>query len=249
MATLFISDLHLCSARPDKLQLLQEFLQGPAQAAEAVYILGDLFEAWAGDDDTTPPHESIIRMLSDYTAAGGCLFFMRGNRDFLIGKQFTRETGARLLDDPAVISLYGKKTLLMHGDKLCSRDISYQIYRKMVNNPISIALFMRIPFSLRRRIWHGFRELTVNSTQRKSPYIVDVHQPTVERVMKKHGVQDLIHGHTHKQAIHTFVLNGGAAKRYVLGDWYDKDCVLVASEMSWRMLSIEDYLGEYRAKT
>ena len=249
MTTLFISDLHLCRARPDKLLLLQEFLQGPARAAEAVYILGDLFEAWAGDDDMTPPHEAVVRMLSDYTTGGGRLFFMRGNRDFLIGRRFLRETGATLLADPAIITLYGRKTLLMHGDTLCSKDLSYQIYRRIVNNPFSIALFLRVPFPLRQRIWHGVHEITVSSTLRKSPYIVDVYQPTVERVMKNHGVLDLIHGHTHKQAIHTFQLDGSPARRYVLGDWYDKDCVLVTGDTDWRMLSIEDYLGKYQAST
>lgn len=247
MPTLFISDLHLSQSRPDKLDLLQEFLAGPARTADGLYILGDLFEAWAGDDDRTPLHENIIQMLAEYTIQGNKLYFMRGNRDFLVGNRFIRETGAKLIPDPTVIRLYGTPTLLMHGDSLCSKDIAYQLYKKCVNNPPAIALFRSLPYPIRKRIWHGVRQLTVSSSQRKSPEIVDVHQPTVEKTMKQYGVHDLIHGHTHKQAVHQFSLDGKTARRYVLGDWYDKDSVLVTDEGPWQMLSIEDYIRTCRS--
>ncbi|MBI4006634.1 MAG: UDP-2,3-diacylglucosamine diphosphatase [Gammaproteobacteria bacterium] len=243
MHTLFISDLHLCNERPEKLTLFKKLLRGPARKADALYILGDLFEAWAGDDDDTPPHPEIISELAEYTAAGARLYIMRGNRDYLLGQDFAAKTGGHLIDDPAIIKLGGKKTLLMHGDTLCTGDVKYQIYRRIVNNAITIKLFLAMPFSLRAKIWHGIRNLTRKTTQNKSPYIMDVHQPAVAKAMLRNGVFDLIHGHTHKQAIHEFALNGQTARRFVLGDWYERDCVLVADNRGLRLLGVQDYLN------
>jgi len=247
MATLFISDLHLSQERPDKLIQFRSLLQGPAMKARGLYILGDLFEAWAGDDDMTPPHPEIINQLNEYTQKGGRLFFIRGNRDFLIGNRFTEKTGAILIDDPSVIDIYGTRTLLMHGDTLCTRDVSYQIYRRLVNNRFTITLFLSIPFTIRQRIWHGIRRMTKKSTRRKAQEIVDVSPSAVVNAMRNHNVRHLIHGHTHRQAIHSFGLDGETARRYVLGDWYDKDCVLVATKDNWRMLAIDDYIREQKA--
>jgi UDP-2,3-diacylglucosamine hydrolase len=242
METLFISDLHLSSERPDKLALFKALLQGPARQANALYILGDLFEAWAGDDDDTPPHPEIVSELAAYTQSGAHFYIMRGNRDYLLGQRFAQETGGKFINDPSIIELNGKKVLLMHGDTLCTRDVLYQIYRLIVNNSVSIRLFKMIPFSLRKKIWHGFRKLIHKTTQNKSPYIIDVHQPAVERIMTRHGVFELIHGHTHKQAKHEFILNGQPATRTVLGDWYDSDCILVADQNGMQMIRIQDYL-------
>ena len=242
MHTLFISDLHLCNERPEKLVLFKRLLEGPARQADALYILGDLFEAWAGDDDDTSPHPEIISILAEYTRSGGLLYLMRGNRDYLLGNRFARETGANSLPDAIVIDLYGNKTLLMHGDTLCTRDVKYQIYRRIVNNPVSIKLFMLVPFPLRQKIWHGIRNITRNTTTRKSPYIVDVHQPEVEKVMLDNKILMLIHGHTHHEGIHEFNLGGEKATRYVLGDWYDKDSVLVADKKGLLLMRVEDYL-------
>ncbi|MBM2830577.1 MAG: UDP-2,3-diacylglucosamine hydrolase [Gammaproteobacteria bacterium] len=241
--TLFISDLHLCNERPEKLTLFKKLLRGPARRADALYILGDLFEAWAGDDDNTPPHPEIISELAEYTASGACLYIMRGNRDYLLGRDFAVKSGGLLINDPATIELGGKKTLLMHGDTLCTKDIKYQIYRRIVNNLIAIRLFLVIPFFLRVKIWHGIRNITRKTTLNKSPYIIDVHQPAVEQAMLQHGVSELIHGHTHKQAIHEFILNGQMARRFVLGDWYAGDCVLVSDVRGLRMMRIQDYLN------
>ena len=243
MSVLFISDLHLCDERPDKLALFKTLLRGPARKAEGLYILGDLFEAWAGDDDLTPPHQDITAELAGFTRAGGHLFLMRGNRDYLLGRGFARKTGGRLLEDEAVTTLHGRKVLLMHGDTLCTRDVKYQLYRRLVNNPLSINLFLQVPFSIRRRIWHSVRDITRRTTARKSPYIIDVHQPAVEKIMRRHAVLDLIHGHTHRQGVHHFSLHGQPARRYVLGDWYENDCVLVADENGLCMWRVEEYVN------
>ena len=150
MHTLFISDLHLCQERPDKLELFRRLLRGKARQAGALYILGDLFEAWAGDDDNTPPHQAIISELAEFSRSGTPLYFMRGNRDFLAGRDFARKTGAELIEDPTAIMLGEQKTLLMHGDTLCTGDTSYQLYRKLVNNPVTRRLFLCLPFFIRK---------------------------------------------------------------------------------------------------
>ena len=244
MSTLFISDLHLCDERPDKLDLFTRLLRGPARNSDALYMLGDLFEAWAGDDDRTSPHPEIIAELSAYTRAGGKLFIIRGNRDFLIGRLFAENTGATILADPSIIDLYGTRTLIMHGDTLCTRDVKYQVYRRLVNNRFSIRLFLMVPYTLREKIWHGIRNVTRATTARKSPEIVDVHQPAVENVLRNYAVRNLIHGHTHKQGVHEFSLDGITAKRLVLGDWYVDDSVLVVDESSIRMMRVEEYLNQ-----
>lgn len=242
MSVLFISDLHLGDERPDKLELFKALLRGPARTAGTLYILGDLFEAWAGDDDRTPPHPEITAELAGFSQAGGRLFLMRGNRDYLLGREFCRATGGQLIDDETVIVLHGRKILLMHGDTLCTRDVKYQLYRRLVNNRLAIKLFLSVPFSIRHRIWHGIRDLTRRTTARKAPYIVDVQQGTVEKTMQRHDVLDLIHGHTHRQGVHEFLLGGRPSRRYVLGDWYESDCVMVADENGLRMWRAADYL-------
>jgi len=243
MQTLFISDLHLSDERPDKINLFKKLLRGPALKAEALYILGDLFEAWAGDDDITPPHPEIISELSEFTLAGGRLNLMRGNRDYLLGKQFAHKTGGQLIEDPALIDLYGTKTLIMHGDTLCTSDFKYQLFRQIVNNRFSIGLFLLLPYSLRHKIWHGIRNITRKTTARKSHYLIDVSQSAVEKIMLEFNVFTLIHGHTHHEAVHEFDLNGYTAQRYVLSDWYKKDGVLVADYSGLRMMRVEDYLN------
>lgn len=244
MHTLFISDLHLSQERPDKLELFRQLLRGKARQAKALYILGDLFEAWAGDDDNTPPHQAIISELAEFSRSGTPLYVMRGNRDFLIGRDFARKTGGEMIEDPTAIMLYGQKTLLMHGDTLCTSDTSYQLYRKLTNNRLSIALFKCLPFFIRKRLWHGVRHLTRKSSQQKPPEIVDVQQSAVVSVMREYGVRTLIHGHTHREGVHPFKIDGAIATRYVLGDWYEKDSILVADKNEPRLLRVEAYLDE-----
>ncbi len=244
MTTLFISDLHLCAERPEKLALFKRLLQGPAREAESLYILGDLFEAWAGDDDSTPPHGKIIAELKAYTQSGGKLFVMRGNRDYLMSKRFAEKTGGQLLDDETLITLNGEKTLLMHGDTLCTEDVKYQIFRRIINNVVSRNIFMQFPYALRTKVWHKIRSATKRSTEKKSEYLSDVHQATVETKMKKHDVLCLIHGHTHRQAIHEFKLEGQDVKRIVLGDWYLDDSVLVSNDAGLRLFGVDDYINQ-----
>ena len=244
MTTLFISDLHLCAERSGKLALFKKLLRGPARDAESLYILGDLFEAWAGDDDSTPPHGEIITELAAYTQSGAQLFIMRGNRDYLISQKFTENTGAQLLDDETPITLNGDKVLLMHGDTLCTEDVKYQIFRRIINNAVSRNIFMQFPYALRTKIWHKIRGAAIKSAEKKSKYIIDVHQATVELKMKKHNVHCLIHGHTHRQAVHEFELDGQDAKRIVLGDWYQGDSVLVSNETGLKLFGVDDYINQ-----
>ena len=244
MTTLFISDLHLCAERPEKLTLFKRLLQGPARDAESLYILGDLFEAWAGDDDNTPPHGEIIAELTSYVQAGHRLLIMRGNRDYLLSQRFANTTGGQLLDDEVAIELNGQKVLLMHGDTLCTEDVKYQVFRRIINNVVSRNIFMQFPYALRTKVWHKVRGAAKKSADKKSEYIIDVHQGAVESKMKKHDVLCLIHGHTHRQAIHEFKLDGQDAKRIVLGDWYQGDSVLVSDETGLKLFGVDDYINQ-----
>ena len=244
MTTLFISDLHLCTERPEKIALFKSLLRGRARDAESLYILGDLFEAWAGDGDSTPPHGEIITELEAYTQSGCDLYIMRGNRDYLMGQKFATMTGAKLLDDEVQITLNNDRVLLMHGDTLCTEDVKYQIFRRIINNVVSRNIFMQFPYALRAKIWHKIRGATKKPAKKRIEYLIDVHQATVEKKMKNHNVLCLIHGHTHRQAVHEFKLNGQDAKRIVLGDWYQKDSILVSHEKGLRLYGVDEYLNE-----
>lgn len=244
MTTLFISDLHLCAERPEKLELFKKLLRGPARKAESLYILGDLFEAWAGDDDITQPHEEIISELADYSKSGHTFFIMRGNRDYLMGRQFTEKTGGQLLNDETLITLNGERILLMHGDTLCTEDVKYQVFRRVINNVISRNFFMCFPYNLRMKVWHKIRNAAKNSAENNSGYLIDVYQPTIEKMMMKYDTLRLIHGHTHRQAVHEFKLNGQNATRTVLGEWIKGDSVLVADDNDFRLVGVDEYLSE-----
>lgn len=229
MSTLFISDLHLTDERPETLQTFLHFLGGPARRADSLYILGDLFEAWVGDDDDGAGNTAVVSALADYTRHGTKLFFMHGNRDFLVGPDFAAATGCTLLPEYHVIDLYGSKTLLMHGDILCTDDVDYQVFRRQVRNPDWQQIFLNRSLAERRFLAKLVRNESMASTQRKSPEIMDVHPSAVTQTMQKYGVHDLIHGHTHRPAVHEFAIDGKPARRIVLGDWYDQDSVLVCA--------------------
>jgi UDP-2,3-diacylglucosamine hydrolase len=230
MATLFISDLHLDALRPEPLRHFQVLLAGPARRAEALYILGDLFEAWIGDDDDRPPHPEVLSALADLSATGTPVYVMRGNRDFLMGPGFEAQTGCRLLPDPTVVALYGEATLLMHGDTLCTEDLEYQAFRRQVRDPRWQSGFLARPLAERAALAEKAREGSRMATQGKAEAIMDVSPKTVVETMQAHGVRQLIHGHTHRPAIHRLMLCSGEARRIVLGDWYESDCVLVLDE-------------------
>ena len=213
MTILFISDLHLSAERPEKLGLLSKLLRCSAGKVKALYILGDLFEAWAGDDDDTPPHCDVISELSDYAISNTKLFVMRGNRDYLLGRRFAKRVGAQLIADEVLIDLYGEPALLMHGDTLCTKDIKYQLFRRVINNIFSREVFMLLPFQIRKRIWHDIRSATKKSVYSKPQYLIDVDQATVDRIMRQYTTRLMIHGHTHRQALHQWVLDGQDMRR------------------------------------
>ncbi len=243
MPVLFISDLHLSHERPEKLRLFFELLAGPARRAQALYVLGDLFEVWIGDDDTTPPHPEILASLASFSRSGRALYVMHGNRDFLMGPRFESLTGSRLIPEPWVIDLYGIKTLLMHGDVLCSKDIGYQIFRRLVRFPLWQRFFLAKPLPKRADLAGRLRADTQALMQQKDLSIMDVDPKAVEKTMAEHGVFQLIHGHTHRPAIHTFSLNGQPARRIVLGDWYGEAQVLLYDEGGPHLMGIEEFLA------
>ena len=210
----FISDLHLCPARPDATRALAGFLSSHL-AVERLYILGDLFEAWPGDDDDSPLASDVAAMLRDYGAAGPAVFIMRGNRDFLIGSDFCQTAGATWLPDPTVIELYGEPTLLMHGDSLCTADSDYQAFRRRARDPAWQADLLARPLAERRELAADLRSMSKEATSMKSEAIMDVTEAEVEREMQAHGVRQLIHGHTHRPARH----DTASGVRWVLGAW------------------------------
>lgn len=230
--SLFISDLHLAAERPRATELFLRFARDRARQAEALYVLGDLFDAWIGDDDGGPLATAVRGALSELTAAGVAVSFQGGNRDFLIGAQFVGATGVRLLPDHAVIDLYGVPTLLMHGDLLCTDDLDYQQARRMLRNPAFVADFLAKPLPARAALAAEYRRRSGEATSLKAEDIMDVNTDAVAQAMRAHGVRRLIHGHTHRPAIHDLSLDGTAAQRIVLAEWHDDEgqCVCVTAD-------------------
>jgi len=216
---LFLSDLHLHGSRPQITDLFFRFLKSEATSASAVYILGDLFEFWAGDDSNIYPE--VISALRATTQSGLPIYFMRGNRDFLVGKQFAQDTGCNILDDPTPIQVGTQRILLMHGDTLCTDDIEYQSFRQEVRSDEWQQKVMSMPLPERMDYFKSLREASQKSIQQKPANIMDVNQHAVEKEMLKADTRLLIHGHTHRKAIHEFMLNDEPATRIVLGDWYE----------------------------
>ena len=241
--TLFISDLHLSPGRAGKLALFERLMSGKALQADAVYILGDLFEDfWAGIDDQTPPAPAIIAMFKIFTGWGGRLFLLRGNRELPLNKDIETATGCTLLNDGTVIDLYGEKVLIMHGDVLCTGDVSYQVYRRFMESPFITRLYLSLPYRLRILLAHGLKPVMKKSAARKARALIDVEQAEIEKQMRAHRVQVLIHGHTHRPGVHSFQLDGREVRRIVLGDWYEKDSVLVCSVRDKKLMRVEEYL-------
>lgn len=219
MAILLISDLHLQEKRPDLTRAFLSFLEQHARQAQALYILGDFFEYWIGDDGMSAYQQQIAAALKALSEQGTPVFIMHGNRDFLIGKGFCRAAGCRLLADPWRTTLAGLPVLLMHGDSLCTRDIGYQKLRRWLRNPFSLWLLRHLPLAWRQRLAGRLRDESRQQTRYKAADIVDVTDQEVERLMRQQGVLTLIHGHTHRPALHRFLLDGKPACRMVLGDW------------------------------
>lgn len=216
---LFISDLHLSLEKPDITRRFVDFLQHRAQQAQALYILGDLFDAWIGDDDNTPPNKTIKKALKQLSQTGTKIFLLQGNRDFLLGRRFCDESGINLLDEFAVIELNEQPTLLTHGDLLCSDDLPYQAFRlkshslEWQQNVLSKPLWLRLLAARWYRLRSYFHKRKKNQT------IMDVNQQTVLETLQKYQCRTLIHGHTHRPATHHVSLDGHAGQRIVLADW------------------------------
>jgi len=220
---LFISDLHLTEERPEANERFIDLLEGKARDAGALYILGDFFEYWIGDDDLGEPFNAVIAgLLKDLSGRGVQVYLMHGNRDFLLGERFCAATGATLLDDPAVHEVEGEKTLLMHGDTLCTDDLEYQAWRRKARDPAFQAAFLAKSLPERRRAIVQMREKSKEVVQGKSAEIMDVNDEAVRDALRRHRVRRLIHGHTHRPGRHALEVDGRRCERWVLPDWYGR---------------------------
>ena len=220
---LFISDLHLSSERPATLQMFLDFLRVRPHTGDSLYILGDLFDVWIGDDDDAPLAITVRDAFRELTGRGVKLYLQRGNRDFLMGKRLMRETGAELLPDPYRVKIAGKPTLLMHGDLLCTDDVAYQKARRKLRNPIFQWLALRRSLDARRKMAADYRRRSGETTAMTAAEIMDANPDTVIDYLKRHQASQMIHGHTHRPAVHEHELgNGMTAKRYVLSEWHDR---------------------------
>ena len=219
LRSLFISDLHLSEERPEANERFFQFLEEDAAGAQALYVLGDLFEYWIGDDDLEAPFNGVVAgFFRRLSAAGTQLHFMQGNRDFLVGTAFASATGATLLADPSVVD----GTLLMHGDTLCTDDLDYQAWRRTARSPDWQHEFLAKPVSLRRETVRGLREKSKSVIQAKTAEIMDVNDAAVAEAFRRHGVTRLIHGHTHRPGMHRVEIDGRRCERWVLPDWYGR---------------------------
>lgn len=237
MYTLFISDLHLNPQQPAVTEIFIQFLQTSARKAAALYILGDLFEMWIGDDDSDAQSLKIIIALRELSDAGVALYFMHGNRDFLIGKKFARVTGCQLLADPTVIDLYGEPTLLMHGDLLCTDDKEYLKFRHWTHKPFVQKIFLTLPLLLRRYIANKLRQKSHTHVQEISPTIMDVTINGIYHYLHHYQVTQMIHGHTHRPGFHLLKFNTMYAQRIILSDWDERGSVLACYENHSKILA------------
>lgn len=227
MSTLFISDLHLEDSQPQTLEWLLAFLSGPASTAERLYILGDLFEAWIGDDALSPMATRVAKELEDLSSRGIECFFIHGNRDFLLGEAYAHRAGMKLLPEAIVVDLYGTPTLLLHGDTLCTDDVEYQAFRQQSRNPAWQAGILSLPIEERIRLAREARDASKAHTGTVSMDIMDVNEQAVQQAFIEYGVHRMIHGHTHRPAVHKHLLeDGSTGERIVLADWYKKGSYL-----------------------
>ena len=235
MSVWFASDLHLDTATPVTAERFLRFLAGPLRGARALYLLGDVFETWIGDDDPEPAHVAVAAALRAVAERDTLIYLMRGNRDFLIGERFCAATGALLLEDPAIVTVAGTRVLLSHGDGLCVADSAYQRLRALVRDPGVRRSFLALPLADRRRLAAEARAGSRAHVANAGEYIADVSQAAVETLLLAAGVQVMIHGHTHRPAIHPFSLGGVPCTRIVLGDWQSTASVLRWDQAGYRL--------------
>lgn len=239
MPKLFISDLHLSPSNPALTELACDFLNAQKNQVNEIYILGDIFNTWLGDDLVPDEFSSFVATLQALSAHGIKLYLMVGNRDFMLGHAFAKKVGARLIDDGYLLDIAGHKTLLLHGDSLCIDDVSYQRYRRVVRNLTLQRLFLALPAAFRQRISDKIKQKSQQKKQSKTAMIMDVNQAEVARVMREQHIDLLIHGHTHRPAIHPLEIQAGhSVHRVVLGDWEDKVSYLLIDD---RQLHLHDH--------
>ncbi|OLQ86876.1 UDP-2,3-diacylglucosamine diphosphatase [Vibrio ponticus] len=241
MTTLFISDLHLSPNTPEINASFKRFMRNEAIHADALYVLGDLFDFWIGDDDNCEFAQQIRAEFKRLTDSGVPCFFTKGNRDFLVGKRFAKQTGVTLLGDETVINLYGRKAVILHGDTLCTEDVQYLAFRAKVNQPWLQWIFNRLPMAVKTPIVRKVQSGARDTKKSKSLTIMDVTQSEVERVMLDHQVDLMIHGHTHRPNIHKFTIENKEMTRIVLGDWYEQSSILCidANKFSLQAFSLD----------
>jgi UDP-2,3-diacylglucosamine hydrolase len=247
VSTLFISDLHLDPVRPAITALFLDFLAGEARRAEALYILGDLFEAWIGDDDPDPHHARVAEGLAALAEGGTPVRFLVGNRDFLLGKDFARRAGMELLVEPLRMELHGVPTLILHGDVLCTDDADYQAFRTMVRNAEWQRDFLGRPLAERRVLAGQARAESRRRGAAKQPEIMDVNTVAAEAAFRAQGVRRLIHGHTHRPAIHRLQVDGRTCERIVLGDWYEQGSLLRVDDSGARLHTLTPNNSSHQA--
>lgn len=235
MRYLFVSDLHLEPGRPDITRAFLHLLKTRAREVDELYILGDFFEVWLGDDDPNPLADEIADALARLTAAGVRTYLMHGNRDFMIGRRFCRKAGCKLLRDPTIVELNGERVLLMHGDSLCIDDLAYMRMRRTLRNPLGLFVLKSLPLSTRHKIGKKLRSESKMQTQQKSLEITDVNPGEVVQVMLRHKVRTLIHGHTHRPAVHDLIIDNQPARRIVLGDWDRQGWALLVDENGYHL--------------
>jgi len=229
--TLFISDLHLAPERPALVDAFTGLMRGPARGAAALYAIGDLFDAWLGDDQLKEPlAANVAASFAGLVESGTPVYLQRGNRDFLLGGRFAKACGATLLPDAVVHDLHGTPTLIMHGDQLCTDDVAYQRFRAYWQNPVHRRRLLSLPYFVRRGIAATFRATSRRATAGKSEMIMDVNAEAVGAALREHRVTRLIHGHTHRPARHEHVVDDRTCERYVLADWYAKGSYLEVTE-------------------
>lgn len=238
MHTLVVSDLHLDPSHPEITAQFLRFLSGEVRHASALYVLGDLFEAWVGDDDPTPHHRDVVRALRAVATAGVSLWFMHGNRDFLLGERFCADTGGRLLVDPTIVVRDGRRVLLTHGDALCTDDTPYQRLRALVRNPTWQAQFRALGLAQRQALASEARAGSRAHTATQQQMLMDVNADTVATIFRESRVDTLVHGHTHRPGVHRHVVDGRECTRIVTGDWYSQGSVLRWSEAGLELATL-----------
>ena len=238
MARLFVSDVHLDAKAPQATEQFLGFLREQAARAEALYILGDLFEAWVGDDDEEPGNARVCRALRELTSAGVACFALHGNRDFLLGEGFCARSGCRVLTDPVIAQLDGERVLLTHGDALCTDDHPYQELRSIVRDRAWQRRFLALPLSAREALADEAREGSRRHTARTVPDIMDVNSAAVAAAFRAARVARIVHGHTHRPGVHQLEIDGQPAQRIVLGAWYEQGSYLAYEHGRYQLCTL-----------